>query len=133
MYYPDIVIATPTTFKTQLLLGWEALLFGCIASPLIISQQCHYTSLKSRKTGVRWGIQLVDKLWNIIYQLWTHRNKCLHDTEIINQNSGRDQLKTAIIHEHALGIKTSLQFMLHTSHHCLPSWPKPSHIKRSGS
>ena len=91
-------------FQTQLKLGWEAFLYGLIASPIISCQQEYYKSIASWKTGMRWGIQLVDKLWNIIYQLWTHRNNCLHETEALNQNSGIDQLKLAIVHEHALGL-----------------------------
>ena len=92
-------------FQTQRTLGWEAFLFGLITSPIISFQQNYYTSVASRKTGVRWGIQLVDKLWNIIFQLWTHRNNCLHETETINQNSGKDQLRLAIVHEYALGLQ----------------------------
>ena len=76
-----------------------------IASPLITSQQRYYSSASSRKTGVRWGIQLVNKLWNIIHQLWIHRNKSMYETEAINQNSGKDQLTQAIVHEYALGLK----------------------------
>ena len=57
------------------------------------------------KSGTRWGVQLVAKLWNIIYQLWMHRNNCLRVTEMINTLSSKDILKTAIIHEYALGIK----------------------------
>ena len=96
---------TLMAFKTQQLLGWRALLFGTIADSLIQCQQGHYKTTNSRKSGTRWGIQLVAKLWNIIYQLWIHRNNCLHDTEMINSLSGKNMLETAIIHEHALGIK----------------------------
>ena len=91
-------------FKSQQLLGWEYLLFGLLASPLIKCQQQHYSSTNTRKLGTRWGIQLVEKMWNIIYQLWTHRNNCLHKTQALTQNSGKDQLKLAIIHEHDIGI-----------------------------
>ena len=90
-------------FQAQQKLRWEAFLYGLIAFPIISCQQNYYTSIVSRKTGVRRGIQLVDKLWNIIYQLWIHRNNCLHVTEAINQNGGIDQLRLTIVHEYALG------------------------------
>ena len=91
-------------FKTQVLLGWDSLLFGLVTSPIIICQQQYFSSIRSRRLGTRWGIQLVGKMWNIIYQIWTHRNNCLHETQALTQNCGKDQLKLAIIHEHVLGI-----------------------------
>ena len=60
-------------FKTQLTLGWEALLFGLLVSPIISYQHSYYKALGSRKSGVRWGVNLIDKLCNFIFQLWNDR------------------------------------------------------------
>ena len=92
-------------FKTQNLLGWKALLFVLVTYPLLTCQQQHYTTLQSRKLGSRWGIQLVSKLWNIIFQLWTNRYNHLHETEAVDKNSGKDQLRLALIQEHSICIK----------------------------
>ena len=86
-------ISTLVAFQTQLLIGWDTFLFGIVADQLIHCQQLHYKSSNSRKLGTRWGVQLVSKLWNIIYQLWMHRNNCLHETDIINILCGKELLK----------------------------------------
>ena len=96
---------TFTAFLTQQSLGWEAFLHGMIAAPIITLQQKHYSTSSSRKTGTRWGINLVSKTWNIIHQLWIHRNSNMHETEAINQMSGKDNLIQAIVHECTLGLK----------------------------
>ena len=49
------------------------------------------------------GKRLILKCWNIIYQLWMHRNAALHDTEAIDQLSGADKLQVAIMTEHTIG------------------------------
>ena len=92
-------------FNNQIRLGWEALLYGFISSSLLHNQHEYYKSQGSRKSGTRWGIRLTSKLWNIIFQIWMNRNNSLHETEFIEQVSGTDQLNTAIILEHAIGIQ----------------------------
>ena len=43
------------------------------------------------------------KLWNIVYQIWIHRNSILHGTEAIHQVSGLAKLQQAITTKHARG------------------------------
>ena len=62
-------------FRRQILIGWEALLNGFIVRGLTEYQQRHYTTLGMRKTGNRWGAQLVIRMWTIIQTHWTHRNQ----------------------------------------------------------
>ena len=90
--------------KSQLLLGWEVFLHGFIAKGLIECQQDYYSDMDSRKTGTRWGIQLISKLWNVIHQPWMHRNEVLHETEAIDQLSGIEILKEAITYEYNTGL-----------------------------
>ena len=92
-------------FKIQLQLGWNALLLGLLTSPLLICQHNYYHCQGSRRSGNRWGTLLTGKLWNIIFQIWMNRNHSLHETLVIDHVSGQDQLRNAIILEHALGIK----------------------------
>ena len=60
--------------------------------------------MDSRKTGTRWGIQLISKLWNVIHQHWMHRNEVLHETEAIDQLSGIEILKEDITYEYNTGL-----------------------------
>ena len=84
-------------------IGWYAFLMGCISTDIIAFQHRYYTILLSRKKGTSWGKRLILKCWNIIYQLWMHRNAALHDTEAIDQLSGADKLQVAIMTEHTIG------------------------------
>ena len=118
----DSSVALPlqTAFLTQLQLGWEALLLGFLTTPLLHCQHSYYHSKGSRKSGNRWGIRLTAKLWNIIFQLWHNRNQSVHDKAFVDRVSGQDQLKTAIILEHALGIQT-LPSVYHSYFGSLPN------------
>ena len=57
-----------------------------------------------RKTGNRWGAQLVNRMWTIIQSHWIHRNQCLHETEALARLSGVEDLKAAIANEYELGL-----------------------------
>jgi len=86
-------------------IGWYAFLVGCISTDIIKYQHRYYTALLSRKKGTSWGKHLNLKCWNIIYQLWMHRNAALHDTDAINQISGAEKLlQMAIMVERTIGL-----------------------------
>jgi hypothetical protein len=36
----------------------------------------------SRRSGLRWLTALIQKLWDIAWDTWDHRNRVLHDTEL---------------------------------------------------
>ena len=59
--------------------------------------------LSSRKSGNRWGANLISRMWNIIYQRGCHRNDVLHETKAINNLSGLDMLKLSIERKHNKG------------------------------
>ena len=44
-------------------------------------QQQYYHTQSSRRSGKLWMSKIIRKLWKIAWQLWTHRNQALHDTE----------------------------------------------------
>ena len=44
-------------------------------------QQQYYYAQSSRRSGKLWMSKVIRKLWKIAWQLWTHRNQALHDTE----------------------------------------------------
>ena len=92
-------------FKIQINLGWESFLLGMVAKQIIQQQQSYYSSIQSRKTGTRWGIRLIGKLWLFIQQLWIHRNNILHETTSIDMLSGKEQLSEAISSEYIQGLQ----------------------------
>jgi hypothetical protein len=68
-------------------LGWHSILEGWLALEWDIVQQEYYTSIRSRRTGFRWLVLLIRKLWQIAWDLWTHRNTILHKTTNIHDTS----------------------------------------------
>ena len=58
----------------------------------------------SRKLGIRWGINLNIKLWQMIQKMWNHRNNVLHETEAIDLVSGEEPLIEAVFLEHLQGL-----------------------------
>ena len=45
----------------------------------------------TQMTGERWVAALIQKLWDIAWYLWDHRNKVLHDSEISLVKQQREQ------------------------------------------
>ena len=89
--------------QDQLQFSWFAALCGYISSSISSQQHQYFKSQQSRKSGNRWTIKLIHKLWTILHNIWKFRNDQLHQDSTISQLSGIDHLKTAIIQEHTLG------------------------------
>jgi hypothetical protein len=54
--------------------GWRLVFEGWIPIAWDEIQQAYYNLIKSRRTGKRWTICLIKKLWDIAWDLWDHRN-----------------------------------------------------------
>jgi hypothetical protein len=59
-------------------IGWLNFFEGKLAMAWEETQQQYYILIKSRRTGKRWAISLIKKLWQIAWDLWDHRNGILH-------------------------------------------------------
>ena len=77
-----------TGFSSQLQMGIDPLLCGYISTHLLAAQKHHYIELGSKRTAHRWGTNVISRLWNIIYQIWWHRNNILHQHDKLNILSG---------------------------------------------
>jgi len=62
-------------------LGWGLLVEGCLSRQWQLEQAKFWTTIKTRKSSKRWVSELIKKLWNISWDLWTHRNEELHTSE----------------------------------------------------
>ena len=65
-------------FEEQYTIGWQSFLFGFISSQWQLIQQRHYAMIGSRRTGLRWASLLIQKLWEVSWDQWNHRNGILH-------------------------------------------------------
>jgi hypothetical protein len=55
-------------------IGWGNLLEGWIAIEWETMQQEFYTYNHSRRTGRKWSVMLLQRIWQISRALWEHRN-----------------------------------------------------------
>jgi hypothetical protein len=62
-------------------IGWENFFEGCIAQEWEAIQSTHYQWCKSRKSSRRWTVSLIQKLWDISWDLWEHRIGIVHSKE----------------------------------------------------
>jgi hypothetical protein len=70
------------------------------------TQQAYYTFTHSRRTGKRWLIQLIKKLWSIAWDLWEHRNGILHkqDNLVSDAELQRTNLRVSSLYLSSLSV-----------------------------
>ena len=95
------LLGLTTAAQNQTDIGWQCFLEGFVTSDWAATQQTYYTWIGSRRTGKRWAIALVKKLWDVAWDLWEHRNGHAHKASAENQRL--QQLATAIRSEYAAG------------------------------
>ena len=111
--WPTVLISEAILAQQQL--GWYAFLMGCIAKPIVSLQNSYYITTHSKKKGTTWATKLIIKCWNVVFQLWTHRNSVLHETQALVSLSGLSSLRLAITAEFTLGRSSYTEFILATS------------------
>ena len=67
-------------FDLQDSIGWKAFLEGVLDVEWRKFQQTQYDETGSRKTGKRWVVALIRKLWNTAWDMWQHRNEVQNHT-----------------------------------------------------
>jgi len=76
---------TVTHIDLQQECGWQSFIEGFINREWGNAQQSFYMSIQSRRTGKRWTIELIKKLWMVAWDQWEHRNAVLYDQENLVQ------------------------------------------------
>jgi hypothetical protein len=72
-------------------IGWGLVIEGCLGVQWRLSQQNYFTTIgskRSKRSGLRWGCALVLRLWQVAWDIWTHRNECEHEV-----NSEREDIR----------------------------------------
>lgn len=99
----DVPIYFQQLLHDQQLVGWGRFFEGWLVKDWSILQQRYYSITRSRRTGRRWTIAILKKLWDTAWDLWEHRNGILHDKEnlitrsmIINLNARVSRVYTEL-------------------------------------
>ena len=90
-------------YKTQKMIGWKQMMGGCVSLEWAKAQDIYFKWMGMRKTGKRWVVSLIKKLWEISWELWDDRNSVLHNTPMAADLSGAVSLDKAIREEFHLG------------------------------
>ena len=91
-------------------IGWNKVLEGWLAKDWREIQQRYYQLIRSRKTGKRWVTALIQKLWEIAWDLWEHRNGVLHERENAITRSMGLQLNQRISRVYVQLLSSPLRF-----------------------
>jgi hypothetical protein len=70
-----------SVFSDQSLLGWRNMLEGFPSTSWQITQKIYFERIGSARSPKRWTITLVQKMWEVAWNMWEHRNGILHDKE----------------------------------------------------
>ena len=81
-------------------IGWNCFFQGFWALEWEGAQSAYLQSIKSRRSPKRWLTSVITKLWDIAWDMWEHRNGCLHDNEMGEEII---QLHSDITHQYSLG------------------------------
>jgi hypothetical protein len=67
-------------------IGWNLALEGWLATKWEVTEQSHYDLINSRKTGRCCLMSLIHRCWQIMWDLWEHRNCVLrHQQNLASQ------------------------------------------------
>ena len=59
-------------------IGWDRFMFGFVSKKWVLSQQASFDRVGSHRNGKRWIASLIQKIWDILWDQWRHRNEILH-------------------------------------------------------
>ena len=62
-------------------LGWDNFFEGCMVIDWERAQDVYYHWCHSKKSGRRWTTALIQKLWDIAWDLWEHWIRIVHSLE----------------------------------------------------
>jgi len=64
--------------EEQQRIGWDRMMDGWLSRKWRDRQDQIWKHAKSRKSSLRWTAALIQKLWDVAWDMWQHRNKELH-------------------------------------------------------
>jgi len=79
--------ASPNTeYDTeQAHIGWDRMMDGWISRKWRDHQEHIWKSIKSRKSSLQWTAVLIQKMWDVSWDMWDRQNKELHDGDTAKQ------------------------------------------------
>ena len=93
-----------TALSNQRAIGWDNFLMGRMSKNWATAQTSYLRSIgRSRSSGTLWLRQLIQRVWDITWQLWEHRNNILHNSMTPRKQAELDNLRDQARREFAKG------------------------------
>lgn len=113
----------------QCTIGWSFFLEGIIGTHWGIQQELYYKSIGSRKSGLRWTVALIKKLWNIAWDLWSHRNGLEHLNDAVKTMQKLQEEVDFSIEFHIVSGNDDFEFMFSEEEVAKVRLGTPTYIK----
>jgi hypothetical protein len=118
--------------SNQASIGWRRFFEGWLSIEWALAQQAYYSLIKSHRTGKRWVVSLIKKLWDIAWDLWEHRNGILHeDTNLVSDAELRTidrNIRNSFLHLRSISLPAHDRHLLSIS---LPRLLRKDHAYKS--
>jgi hypothetical protein len=88
------------TITAQDTIGWYQFILGRVVRSFAETQQEHLQSIFKKRTGLRWVQALINKLWDVSWDMWAHRNGIKHNTVTHAEQRNLDMTQ-ALLNEQA--------------------------------
>ena len=79
-----MVFSDPVLYRLLLkqdTIGWRACIDGLLVREWAAVQASYFEMIGSRRSGKRWAVASIKKLWDTAWDMWDHRNRVVHDNE----------------------------------------------------
>ncbi len=85
-------------------IGWHQFSLGRLSKSFAEMQDTYLKSLNKQQTGLRWTQALIQKLWDIAWDLWEFRNQIKNNTITPQHQWALKKVGLLLKHEQTLGI-----------------------------
>jgi len=94
-------------------LGWDLFVEGGLLRLWQLEQAKFWATIKTCRLSKRWVLELIKKLWEVLWDLWTHRNEELHSSEMARVQILENDINTRILQAFQSRSRDLLQDALH--------------------
>jgi hypothetical protein len=93
----------------QYYIGWDKLIFRNISVLWQEIQAQYFREIGKQNSGLQWTSALIQKIWQVAWDQWEHRNAILHNSENIITQAESVMIASRVQMELEIGIHGLLQ------------------------
>jgi hypothetical protein len=90
-------------------IGWDKFMFGNISVLWQEIQAQYFQEIGKQNSGLRWTTALIQKIWQVAWDQWEHRNAILHNSENLITQAEAVMIASWVQME----LETGIQGLLH--------------------